>query len=180
MSTITVTFPETTLSSSRNATAASPVATADQKKRRKVLSGAMTRISSWSKPAFSSTRMKKLTSTKILKTFWQRVFEEFEKGGNDKNRTPETCQGRWKSSAHKSRDMQRPGLYRERATKSDETDGDRPLLKDEQKFEFISDKANEVSVDGEKDVRPIGNKKAKALKRRHAEDDDLESWLVNR
>ncbi|KAI9495135.1 hypothetical protein BDB00DRAFT_870850 [Zychaea mexicana] len=50
-----------------------------------------------------------------------------------------------------------------------------PLLKDEQKFEFISDKANEVSVDGEKDVRPIGNKKAKALKRRHAEDDDLES-----
>ncbi|KAI9491926.1 hypothetical protein BDB00DRAFT_873950 [Zychaea mexicana] len=68
-----------------------------------------------------------------------------------------------------------PGLYRERATKSDETDGDRPLLKDEQKFEFISDKANEVSVDGEKDVRPIGNKKAKALKRRHAEDDDLES-----
>ncbi|KAI9484888.1 hypothetical protein BDB00DRAFT_792551 [Zychaea mexicana] len=51
----------------------------------------------------------------------------------------------------------------------------KPLLKDEQKFEFISDKANEVSVDGEKDVRPIGNKKAKALKRRHAEDDDLES-----
>ncbi|KAI9466483.1 hypothetical protein BDB00DRAFT_880629 [Zychaea mexicana] len=93
--------PDTTLSSSRNATAASPVTTADKKKTK----GAWWRNDEDQllvQAYLLANKDEKVGFNQDFKPFWQRVFEEFQKGGNDKNRTPENCQDVGKSSARES------------------------------------------------------------------------------
>ncbi|KAI9492041.1 hypothetical protein BDB00DRAFT_873692 [Zychaea mexicana] len=97
------------------------------------------------------------------KPFWQRVLKEFEKGGNDKNRTPE---GRWEIISAQIARYAAAVAFIERAIKKNSASSKSTTAK----LKHATRTTRSPWM-----ARRMCNKKAKALKRRHAEDDDLES-----